>query len=156
MDSATSTDFCKSSLSLGSWFWLSGFDGTCQYHGTHTAVTCGGFNCCGSDPQECTVVWTRLLGAERAPNLLVLATGLIFPGILGGQSQEHWHRTEKIYWKEALEENDKYSHSQKFTFAQSKRFPPKHNLLDRENNSLEQAACLREVKVVCFLPLPLF
>ena len=44
----------------------------------------------------------------------------------------------------------------KFTFAQSKRFPPKHNLLDRENNSLEQAAFLHEVKVVCFLPIPLF
>ena len=44
----------------------------------------------------------------------------------------------------------------KFTIAQSKRFPPKHNLLDRENNSLEQAAFLREVKVVCFLPIPLF
>ena len=40
----------------------------------------------------------------------------------------------------------------KFTFAQSKRFSPKHNLLDRENNSLEQAACFHEVKVVCFLP----
>ena len=113
MDSATSTDFCKSSLSLGSWFWLSGFDGTCQCHGTHTAVTYGGFNCCGSNPQECTAVWTRLLGAERAPNLLFLATELMSPGILGGLSQQHWHGTEKIYWKEALEENDKYSHSQK-------------------------------------------
>ena len=44
----------------------------------------------------------------------------------------------------------------KFTFAQSKRFPPKHNLLNRENNSLEQAAFLHEVKVVCFLPIPLY
>ena len=30
---------------------------------------------------------------------------------------------------------------------------PKHDLIDRENNSLEQAACLHEVKVVCFLPI---
>ena len=44
----------------------------------------------------------------------------------------------------------------KFTFAQSKRFLPKHNLPDRENNSLEQAAFWHEVKVVCFLPIPLF
>ena len=44
----------------------------------------------------------------------------------------------------------------KFTFAQSKRFPPKHNVLDRENHLLEQAAFLHEVKVVYFLPIPLF
>ena len=44
----------------------------------------------------------------------------------------------------------------KFTFAQSKSFPPKHNLPDRENNSLEQAAFLHEVKVVCCLPIPFF
>ena len=135
MDSATSTDFCKSSLSLGSWFWLSGFEGTCQYHDTHTAVTYGGFNCCGSDPPECTVVWTRLLGAERAPNLLVLATGLMSPSILGGLSQEHWHRTEKIYWKEALEENDKYSHSQNCSrqnvhFHVTPAYPHHGNLID--------------------------
>ena len=45
----------------------------------------------------------------------------------------------------------------KFTLAQSKCFPPKHiNILDREINSLEQAAFLHKVKVVCFLPIPLF
>ena len=44
----------------------------------------------------------------------------------------------------------------KFTFAQSERFPPKYNLPDKENNSLEQAAFWHEVKVVCFLPIPLF
>ena len=43
----------------------------------------------------------------------------------------------------------------KFTFAQPKRFPPKHNLPVRENNSLEQTACWREVEVVCCLPTPL-
>ena len=98
-------------------------------------MTYGGFNCCGSDPQECTVVWTRLLGAERAPNLLVLATGLMSPGILGGLSQEHWHRTEKIYGKEALEENDKYSHSQNCSrqnvhFHVTPAYPHHGNLVD--------------------------
>ena len=44
----------------------------------------------------------------------------------------------------------------KFTFAQSKRFPPKHNLRGRENNSLEQAAFWHAIKVVCGLPIPLF
>ena len=44
----------------------------------------------------------------------------------------------------------------KFAFAQSKSFPPKHNLPDKENNSSEQAAFLHEVKVVCWLPIPLF
>ena len=44
----------------------------------------------------------------------------------------------------------------KFTFAQSKRFRPKHNLPDKENNSLEQVAFWHEVKVVCCLPIPLF
>ena len=44
----------------------------------------------------------------------------------------------------------------KFTFAQSKRFPPKQNLPDGENNSLEQAVFWIEVKVVCCLPIPLF
>ena len=44
----------------------------------------------------------------------------------------------------------------KYTFAQSKRFPPKHNLPDKENNSLEQVAFWHEVKVVCCLPIPLF
>ena len=44
----------------------------------------------------------------------------------------------------------------KFTFPQSKRFPPKHNLPDKENNSLEQAAFWHEVKVMCCLPIPLF
>ena len=44
----------------------------------------------------------------------------------------------------------------KFTFAQSKRSPPKLNLPDRKNNSLEKAAFLHEVKVVCCLPIPLF
>ena len=34
---------------------------------------------------------------------------------------------------------------QKFAFAQSKGFPPKHNLAIRENNSLEQAAFWHEV-----------
>ena len=38
---------------------------------------------------------------------------------------------------------------QKFTFAQSKRFPSKHNLPVKENNSLEQEAFWHEVKVVC-------
>ena len=36
-------------------------------------------------------------------------------------------------------------------FLQSKIYS-----VDRENNSLEQAAVLHEVKVVCFLPIPLF
>ena len=44
----------------------------------------------------------------------------------------------------------------KFTFAQSKRFPPKHNLPNKENNSSEEAAFWHEVKVVCCLPIPLF
>ena len=44
----------------------------------------------------------------------------------------------------------------KFAFAQSKRFPPKHDLPDRENNSLEHAVFLQEVKVVFCLPIPLF
>ena len=44
----------------------------------------------------------------------------------------------------------------KFTFAQSKRFPPKHNLRGRENNSLEQPAFWHAIKVVCSLPIPLF
>ena len=47
----------------------------------------------------------------------------------------------------------------KFTFAQSKRFPPKHNLLDRENNKTihwSKQRFLHEVKVACFLPFPLF
>ena len=35
-------------------------------------------------------------------------------------------------------------------------FPPKRNLLDREKNSLEQAAFLHEVKVMYFLLIPLF
>ena len=39
---------------------------------------------------------------------------------------------------------------QKFAFAQSKRFPPKHNLPIRENNALEQAAFWHEV------PTPFF
>ena len=55
----------------------------------------GGLNRCESDPQERTAVWTKLLGAEKAPNLLLLATGLMSPGILGGLSQEHRHHTEK-------------------------------------------------------------
>ena len=38
---------------------------------------------------------------------------------------------------------------QKFTFAQSKCFPSKHNLPVRENNSLEQEAFWHKVKVVC-------
>ena len=38
----------------------------------------------------------------------------------------------------------------KFTFAQSKRFLPKHNLPDKENSSLEQAAFWQQV--VCCLP----
>ena len=42
----------------------------------------------------------------------------------------------------------------KFIFAQSKRLPPKHNLPDKENNSLEQAAFWHEVKVMCCLPIP--
>ena len=41
----------------------------------------------------------------------------------------------------------------KFTFAQSKRFPPKHNLRGRENNSLEQAAFWHAIKVACGLPI---
>ena len=44
----------------------------------------------------------------------------------------------------------------KFTFAQSKRFSPNHNLPDKENNSLEQVAFWHEGKVVCCLPIPLF
>ena len=44
----------------------------------------------------------------------------------------------------------------KFTFPQSKRFPPKHDLRGRENNSLEQAAFWHAIKVVCGLPIPLF
>ena len=44
----------------------------------------------------------------------------------------------------------------KFTFPQSKRFPPKHNLPDKENNSFEQAAFWHEIKVMCCLPIPLF
>ena len=80
-------------------------------------------------------MWTRLLGAERAPNLLVLATGLMSPSILGGLSQEHWHRTEKIYGKEALEENDKYSHSQNSSrqnvhFHVTPAYPHHENLVD--------------------------
>ena len=42
----------------------------------------------------------------------------------------------------------------KITFAQSKRFLLEHNLTVREKNSLEQAAFLHEVKVVCCLPTP--
>ena len=38
--------------------------------------------------------------------------------------------------------------SKKFTLAQSKRFPPKHNPPVRGNNSWEQAAFWHEVKVV--------
>ena len=38
-----------------------------------------------------------------------------------------------------------------FTFAQSKRFPPKRNLLDKRKQLF-----WHEVKVVCFLPIPLF
>ena len=49
-----------------------------------------------------------------------------------------------------------WNKKQKFTFAQSKRFPPKHNLPARENNSLEQAAFWHEVEVVCCLPTPSF
>ena len=41
---------------------------------------------------------------------------------------------------------------QKFTFAQSKRFAPKHNLPVRGNNSLGQAVFWHEVKVMCRLP----
>ena len=44
----------------------------------------------------------------------------------------------------------------KFKFPQSKRFPPKHNLRGRKNNSLEQAAFWHAIKVVCGLPIPLF
>ena len=44
---------------------------------------------------------------------------------------------------------------QKFTFAQSKLFPPKHKLPIRENSSLEQAAFWHQVKVVCWPPTPL-
>ena len=42
---------------------------------------------------------------------------------------------------------------QKFTFAQSKGFPPKHNLPIRENNSLEQAAFWHEVLTPIFFTL---
>ena len=41
----------------------------------------------------------------------------------------------------------------KFTFAQSKRLPPKHNLRGRENNSLEQAAFWHAIKVACGLSI---
>ena len=41
----------------------------------------------------------------------------------------------------------------KFTFAQSKRLPPKHNLRGRENNSLEQAAFWHAIKVAYGLPI---
>ena len=37
-----------------------------------------------------------------------------------------------------------YEISAKITFAQSKRFPPEHNLPVREKNSLEQAAFWHE------------
>ena len=40
------------------------------------------------------------------------------------------------------------------TFAQSKRFPPEHNLPTREKKSSEQAAFWHEVKVHCCLPTP--
>ena len=42
---------------------------------------------------------------------------------------------------------------QKFTFAQSKGFPPKHNLPIRENNSLEQSAFWHEVPTPPFFTL---
>ena len=45
---------------------------------------------------------------------------------------------------------------QKVTFAQSKRFPPKHNLRVRENNSLEQAAFWHEVESCVAYRPPLF
>ena len=45
-----------------------------------------------------------------------------------------------------------WNKQQKFTFAQSKGFPPKHNLPIRENNSLEQAAFWHKVPT----PSPLF
>ena len=40
------------------------------------------------------------------------------------------------------------------TFAQSKRFPPEHNLPTRGKKSSEQAAFWHEVKVHCCLPTP--
>ena len=55
-----------------------------------------------------------------------------------------------------LKTNHMFSKRPKFTFAQSKRFPPKHNLPDRENNSSEQAVFWHEVKVLCCPPISLF
>ena len=52
--------------------------------------------------------------------------------------------------------NRGFTVSGKTLFAQSKCFPPEHNLLVREKHSLEQAAFWHEVKVVCCPPTPLF
>ena len=49
-----------------------------------------------------------------------------------------------------------FSKRPKFTFAQSKRFPPKHNLHDRENNSSEQVVFWHEVKVLSCPSISLF
>ena len=66
-------------------------------------------------------------------------------------------RPEKIDMRVTTPQYELYFNKPpKFTFAQSKRFPPKHNLPNKENNSLEEAAFWHEVKVVCCLPIPLF
>ena len=66
-------------------------------------------------------------------------------------------RPEKINMRVTTSQSEYiFNKRPKFTFAQSKRFLPKHNLRDRENNSLEQAAFWHKVKVVCSLPISLF
>ena len=67
-------------------------------------------------------------------------------------------RPEKINIHVMTSEFEIYFNNErpKFTFAQSKCFPPKYNLPDKENNSLEQAVFWNEVKVVCCVPIPHF
>ena len=65
-------------------------------------------------------------------------------------------RPEKINMRVTTSQYEIFNKRPKFTFARSKRFPPKHNLPDKGNNSLEQAVFWHEVKVVRCLPIPFF
>ena len=99
-------------------------------------------------PSEIILFWSHVTSVFQ---------GLSLSRSIGRVGENPGNEVENQYACHNLSVWHIFNKQPKFTLAQSKCFPPKHiNILDREINSLEQAAFLHKVKVMCFLPIPLF